>query len=101
MPVGNTPERGRGHVLRSLRLPSICWPVRPSRSHHNQGLVPLQYVHEGPKIGKWQRSAPRYSAPAPAYVTPAPAPCADDPGSSIGTTAGDCDCMGSPVAERR
>ena len=100
MPVGNTPERGRGHVLRSLRLPSIRWPVRPSRSHHNQGLVPLQYVHEGPKIGKWQRSAPRYSAPAPAYVTPALATCRR-PGVEHRHHGGDCDCMGSPVAERR
>ena len=35
--------------------------------------------------------APRYSAPAPAYVTPAPVPRADNPRSSIGTTAGDYD----------
>ena len=35
--------------------------------------------------------APRYSAPAPAYVIPAPAPRADNPRSSIGTTAGDYD----------
>ena len=35
--------------------------------------------------------APRYSAPAPAYITPAPAPRADNPRSSIGTTAGDYD----------
>ena len=40
---------------------------------------------------RYRAPAPAYITPAPAYITPAPAPRADNPRSSIGTTAGDYD----------